>query len=300
MTAERPVPHAPGPLFLIGGGEDRKGDRALLRWVVQAARGRSVAVITTASDYPVELGKDYDRAFRALGAADPRILDIRRREEAEGGAAVEAVEKAGAVFFTGGDQVRLVEIFQDTALLKEIRRRHREGAVVAGSSAGAAAAGAVTIFDGERSGLVKGAVSNRAALGFLPGAIVDTHFMERGRIARLAQALGAGLGRVGLGVAEDTAVLVHPDGTLEVLGSGVVAVLRAGGDLATDYGDRPAGALVSVDGLRLSFFAPGRRFRLDPAGAARPPDRTGRSGLGRLFKFLEPWHEYNDTMTRRS
>jgi cyanophycinase-like exopeptidase len=131
--------------------------------------------------------------------------------------------------------------------------------------------------------------------------VVDTHFMERGRIARLAQAIGAGLAPVGLGLAEDTAVLVRPDGTLEVLGSGVVAVLRRGRESSSDHAERPDGSLVTVEGLRLSFFAPGRSFRLEPSGRAPgAPGGRPRSGIGRIFKFLEPWHEYDDHSERRS
>jgi cyanophycinase len=290
-------------LFLIGGAEDRSGERVILRRVVEAARGRGVVVVTTASDYPVELGKDYLRVFRALGVADPRVLDIRRREEAEEAEAIGVVEGAGAVFFTGGDQVQLIQVFQGTALLKAVRRLHRDGAAVAGTSAGAAAAGAVTIYEGEAVGLVKGAVKNCPAFGFLAETIVDTHFMERGRMARLAQALAAGLTRGGVGLSENTAVLAGPDGTMEVLGSGVVAVLRSADGFASDHTDRAPGSLVSVDGIRLSFFAAGRRFILDRPGRPQPPagmERPGRSGLGRLFKFLEPWHEYDDQTDRRS
>ena len=303
MTAGRPAPRTPGPLFLIGGAEDRKGERTILRRVVEAAQGKGVAVITTASDYPVELGKDYVRAFRALGVEDPRILDIRSRADAEEAEPRREVLAAGAVFFTGGDQVQLIQTFQGTALLKAIRARHREGVAVAGTSAGAAASGTVTIFEGETVGLVKGAVRHCAAFDFLPGTIVDTHFMERGRIARLAQALGAGLTRLGLGVSEDTAILAHPDGAMEVLGSGVVAVLRSGGDLVSDHADQASGSVVSVDGIRLSFFAPGRRFRLERPGRTHSPaqiERPRRTGLGRIFKFLEPWHEYDDNIDRRS
>ncbi len=303
MTAGRPAPRTPGPLFLIGGAEDRSGERVILRRVAEAAGGRGVAVITTASDYPQELGKDYVRVFRALGVAEPRVLDIRRREEAEEAEAVQAVGSVGAVFFTGGDQVQLIQVFQGTALLKAIRRLHGDGAALAGTSAGAAAAGAVTIYEGEAVGLVKGAVKHCPAFGFLAETIVDTHFMERGRMARLAQALGAGLTRVGLGLSENTAVVAGPDGAMEVLGSGVVAVLRGGDDLTSDHAGRPAGSLVSVDGIRLSLFAPGRRFLLDRPGRPRPPagmDRSGRTAIGRLFKFLEPWHEYDDHTDRRS
>lgn len=303
MTAGRSVPPSPGPLFLIGGAEDRSREKTILRRVAQAARMGRTVIITTASDYPAELGKDYLRAFRDLGVEEALLLDIRRREDAAQGEARRLVEGAQAVFFTGGDQVKLVEVFQGTPLLETIRRRHREGAVLAGTSAGAAAAGSVTIYSGERVGLVKGAVAHGPAFGFLPEAIVDTHFVERGRILRLAQALGAGLSRAGLGVAEDTAVLALPDGTMEVLGSGPVAVLRAGGHFVSDHDDRPPGSLVSVEGLRLSLFAPGRRFRLGPAGPGHPPAEPPggrRSGLGRIFKFLEPWHEYDENTARRS
>ncbi len=253
---------AKGILVLIGGDEDKRDAKTILRRVVEEASGGEIAVVTTASSIPQELGQQYRQAFGDLGARRVHVLDIRRREEADRPEHLEVVRSAAAVFFSGGDQQQLVTVLEGTALLGQIRQNFDAGAVVAGTSAGAAAAGEVTIYNGDHQGLVRGAVRHSPGFGFLPGVIVDTHFVERGRIYRLAQALAAGLCPRGIGLAEDTALVVRSGGAGEVIGRGLATVLDAGPLARSNAAAVPAGEAVSLEGLRLGFLSAGTRFDL--------------------------------------
>lgn len=264
---------AGGTLILIGGDEDKRGDRIILRRVVEECRAGDIAVITTASSIPQELGQQYRQVFGDLGARRVHVLDIRRHDEADRPENLEAVRSCAAVFFSGGDQQQLVTVLEGTALIRQVRQIFADGAVIAGTSAGAAAAGEITIFNGDNQGLVRGAVRHSPGFGFLPGVIVDTHFVERGRIYRLAQALAAGLCPRGIGLAEDTALVVKPGEAAEVIGRGVATVLDAGSLARSNAGSVPNGEAISLEGLCLGFLSAGTRFDLEAWAVANAGSR---------------------------
>lgn len=251
-----------GPLVLIGGAEDKDGDRRVLRRTVELNGARTVSVIASASQIPEKLGPHYISAFRALGVDDVQVLDIRRRPDAERADLLERIEASDLIFFTGGDQTRLVRVFKNSVLLEGIRRAHARGAVIAGTSAGATAAGDPMIFDGQRRPLVKGKVHCAPGFGFLPGITVDTHFVERRRFARLAQFLAAGNNRWGIGLSEDTALIIGTDGIGEVAGKGPVVLMSAMGQSWSDFEDVEDGERVSLTGLSLGLLSDGKRLDL--------------------------------------
>lgn len=261
-SKSQPSPGTKGLLALIGGSEDRHNGHGLLARIVGESRAASVAIIPAASAAQEELDRDYDKAFRDLGVAEVFPLVIGTKGEADSPGNIEKVGRAGMIFFTGGSQVRLLETLEGTSLLELIVERHREGAAVAGTSAGSAAAGEWTIFHGDGHGTEKGACGWRRAFGLLPGMVVDTHFMERGRIYRLAQFLASGNCRLGIGVPEDTAVLVGPDGVMEAAGSGVVTVMDAGHLTSNNFAQVGKGCQVTVNGIRTGFLPAGARFDL--------------------------------------
>jgi cyanophycinase len=257
------TPRTRGPLVLIGGREDKKGERRLLRRTVELSGAGRVAVIPTASRIPWRLGRQYVRAFRGLGVREVAVIDVRRPRDADRPAYLEAVRGADLVFFSGGDQTRLARVLDGTALLDEIRRAFERGTTVAGTSAGASAAGDTMIFDGDGRGLRKGRVGHGSGFGLLPGVTVDTHFVERGRYTRLAQALASGRTKRGVGLAENTALIIGPDGTAEVAGAGPVVVLAKNGATWSDYEETEPDRPVSVAGLELAFLSEGTRFDLN-------------------------------------
>ncbi|HPR65080.1 MAG TPA: cyanophycinase [Thermoanaerobaculia bacterium] len=262
MIVEGNVMPGAGRLILIGGAEDKFNERVILQRVVHACRAGRIAIIPTASEIPRELGGRYRRAFSDLGVTQVDILDIRHSKEADLPPHLEVIQQADAVFFTGGDQVKLVEILEGSNLLALIKTRHAEGMVVAGTSAGAAAASDTMIFDGDDEGHSKGTIRHRAGFSFLKGITVDSHFLVRCRISRLMQVIASGLTMRGIGLAEDTAIDLESNGTFTVLGSGAVVLLSGEWLEHSNYNEVKKGEAFSVDGIRLSLLAPGARFDL--------------------------------------
>lgn len=186
-----------------------------------------IEIITTASTDPEEAAKPYIKVFKDLGAKNATALHINTRNEAHNPELVERIEKANAVFFTGGDQFRLSTILGCTDVLNKILHKYRtEEFIVAGSSAGAMAMPYTMIYEGHTpEAMLMGDVQTTGGLGFLDGCIIDTHFIKRGRFGRLIHAIIANPGCVGIGLGEDTGLLVTDGNMMECYGSGMVAIL---------------------------------------------------------------------------
>ncbi|MCX7970667.1 MAG: cyanophycinase [Negativicutes bacterium] len=267
-----------GALILIGGGEDRRQEMTVLRKVVSVSRAQKIAVIPTATSYARECGETYINAFRQIGVDRVVVVDVRYRDEADDDRFVSQLEGADCVFFTGGDQVRLVEILNETRLLAEVRRMFAAGVCIAGTSAGAAAASQPMIFSWSDEDFLftKNCVTYGDGFGFVENVVVDTHFIERGRIPRLSQILASGVSKIGIGVAEDTAAILYSDNRLEVAGSGLITIITANGRLFTNYHDISDDDPVAVDGLNLTFLTEGTVYDLNRCVAGfLPPDRKG-------------------------
>jgi cyanophycinase len=259
-----------GPVLPIGGAEDLTGDGPILtRFVTLAGGNRArIAVVPTASDDPERTGAGYAGLFRELGAAEADWLRIGQRPDANAEPALGLLRGATGIFVTGGDQARLVALLIGTLATECIRTRNAAGVVVAGTSAGASILPA-HLMSGETrlpggaddAAARRGAVDLVAGFGLLPDTIVDQHFSQRGRLGRLLSAFAANPGLVGIGLDEDTAVLIGRDGTLEVLGSGMVTVVD-GRNATSDYFDRAVGEVLTVVDSSLFVLGPGRRFDL--------------------------------------
>ncbi|MGB7378655.1 MAG: cyanophycinase [Rivularia sp. (in: cyanobacteria)] len=217
-----------GPLLIIGGAEDRQGECEILREFVRYAGGTKarIVVITAATDLPLEVGKQYISIFERLGAEDARMIDTRSKEDAYSSTVLENIEKATGVFFTGGDQAKIVNTIKDTDLDAAIHRRFSEGMIVAGTSAGAAIMPDIMICDGDsetnpRMEIVK----MSPGMGFFPGVIIDQHFLQRARIGRLISALTQQRKAVlGFGIDENTAILVIGN-KIQVIGENAVTII---------------------------------------------------------------------------
>lgn len=217
-----------GPLLIIGGAEEKHGECEILREFLRYAGGINarIVILTAATDLPIEVGKQYIRLFEELGAEDVRIVDTRCKEDAYSSIALQNIEKATGVFFTGGDQAKIVDTIKDTDLDAAIHRRFAEGMIVAGTSAGAAIMPDMMIFEGDsetnpRMEIVK----MSPGMGFLPGVIIDQHFLQRGRMGRLITALIQQKQAVlGFGIDENTAILVIGN-KVQVIGEGAVTII---------------------------------------------------------------------------
>jgi cyanophycinase len=278
-----PVTSAPirrvcqGPVMPIGGAEDKDGDgdEVILARFVDLAGGKRarIAVVPTASEEPDEAAQRYVQLFGSLGAKAVDVLEVRHRSEANADPAVDALNGASGIFITGGDQARLVSLLAGTRVMEAIRLRNAEGIVVAGTSAGASilaghmlAGGTGVAGNSNEAAARRGMVELVAGFGLLQDAIIDQHFSQRGRMGRLLSAFAANPGLLGIGLDEDTGVLIDRLGTLEVLGTGMVTIVD-GRSTTSDYFDREVGEVLTVVDSSLHVLGPGRRFDLN---ARRP------------------------------
>ena len=251
-----------GSLVLIGGAEERRGKMPVLARTVEMNHADNVVVIPTASAYPRDLGDDYYYAFKDLGVRDVCVFDIRSREEAGKREYLERITKADLIFFTGGDQVKLVDIIKHTSLFRLIRKKWMAGATIAGTSAGAAAASNPLIYDGDESGFAKGITKSGEGFGFVRNITIDTHFTERNRIYRLTQYLLSGSSHRGIGIGENTGVIIAPDHTMEITGSGMVTVINTKRATFSNYENVGDSHPLTANGINIGFLHEGAVFNL--------------------------------------
>lgn len=218
---------AKGPLMIIGGAEEKDGKMQILREFARLAGGTDarIVVLTAATCEPEEVGRTYTRVFERLGVADIQIVDTRVRDNADLPNGVESIQQATGIFFSGGDQSKIIERIKGTKLDAAIRDRHAQGVVVGGTSAGAAMMPEIMIVGGDsESGPRLDIVDLGEGMGFLPGVIIDQHFAERGRLGRLLSALMSQPASLGFGIDENTALIVRGTECL-VVGEGTITVV---------------------------------------------------------------------------
>lgn len=253
-----------GTLVIIGGAEDRQGECVVLREFVRLAGGMKahIAVMTAATRLPREVGEDYIHVFERLGAKSVEVVHTEHREDSEREDSLRIVEQATGIFFTGGDQSRIVDFIRGTPLDKVIHRRHEEGAVIGGTSAGAAMMPDEMILGGASvSNPSVDAVSMGPGMSFLPGIVIDQHFAQRGRLGRLLAALVLQPAVLGLGIDEDTGIVVNGD-EFAVVGQGAITVV----DETTATHNNLEGLLkdepIALCDVKLHILPHGYRFNL--------------------------------------
>ncbi|MDP2206420.1 MAG: cyanophycinase [Alphaproteobacteria bacterium] len=253
-------------LIAIGGAEDKTGDMAVHRRVLAESRGAQsrVCVITSATSEPEAAKKRYEDVYRQLGVADCTVLHIDSRAMAGGDAVCAALEEADVVFFTGGDQLRLTQMLAGTRGFEMIAEKYAAGTlVIAGTSAGAAAASTLMICGGDPAkAMEKGEVQMTAGFGFVPGVVFDTHFSERDRLPRLFNAVASHPSTIGIGLDEDTGAVLHRDGTMEVVGSGTVTFVDGKNLRDCNLPDVERGEIFKAEGFRVDRLASGQRYDL--------------------------------------
>jgi cyanophycinase len=250
-------------LLIVGGAEDRTGPCRVLSAFICRAGGNAarVVVIPAASELPEAVGEEYRTVFLRLGAASVDILDLRARDEAKHDAGLQLIDGASAVFFTGGDQARIVSLLGGTPIDTLLHRRVEQGMLLGGTSAGAAVMSGTMIMDGESLSVRSDSVSVGAGMEFLHGAIVDQHFGQRGRIQRLLAVVAQFPHNIGIGIDEDTALFVQGHRAM-VIGSGSVTVIDAGDTTFNDAADVRGISVITLCGIMLHSLPHGRGFDL--------------------------------------
>lgn len=259
-----------GTLIPIGGNED-KGlgksedysldfiEEGILSHVVRESGGKQakIAVITTASEIPVEVGNNYLHAFGKLGCSSVRVLDIRKREQSEEASNLKYIEECDCVMFSGGDQSKIVTKIGGTKMHKVLLERYRkEKFVIAGTSAGAMCMSHEMISGGSSTeSMLKGAVQMRDGMNFITELIIDSHFIQRGRFGRLAEAVARFPQLIGVGLAEDTGLVIKRGTECRVIGSGMVIIFD--GKHLTHNNERilPQGTPMTMTNLVVHILA---------------------------------------------
>jgi cyanophycinase len=231
--------------------------------------GTRIEVITTATSIPGEMYQAYEHGFLLLGCDNVGHLDIRTRKQANSQETLQRLRKADAVMFTGGDQLRLTAAFSSSEALKLMAHRylHEEKFLIAGTSAGAMALCQIMIEGStEAKPLIKGIVSVGSGLGLLHSVIIDTHFVNRRRIPRMIEAIAMHPKLLGIGLGEDTGILISKGNKLETIGSGLVVILDGRELQENNFTRLKAGETLCLEHLIMHVLPKGRSYFIDKAG----------------------------------
>lgn len=273
-----------GKLIIIGGAVDKGSfteknfdkqveknlnffETGILRRLINESKHKEnsrIEIITTASKIPKEVGPEYARALEFLGAKNVDVLYIENREHALDESSVERLKAADVVMFTGGDQLRLTSILGGTPFHNLLIGKYQnEEFIFAGTSAGAAAASSSMIYQGSSSeALLKGEVKITTGLGLIDDVVIDTHFVHRGRIGRLFQAVVGNPRILGIGLGEDTGLLITNKNNMEAIGSGLVILVDGRNIKDTNLTQIEMGQPISIKNLVVHVMSMGDFYDL--------------------------------------
>ncbi len=272
-----------GKLIAVGGAEDKGTnletgqiqrnnlnffELGILRRIAQEAGGLStrIEIVTTASTIPYEVGENYLDAFSKIGCNNVDVIHIRKRDDVNDNNYLKRIAACTVVMFTGGNQLRLTSIFGGTEFLQIIKERFNndDKFIIAGTSAGAMAMSNTMIYEGNATKAhLKGEVKITTGLGFMDKVIFDSHFEKRGRFGRLAQAVAANPGCIGIGLGEDTGMLITEGNKMEAIGSGLVMIIDGHDILHNNIADIPDGNPISVENIKVHFCEKGNGYLVD-------------------------------------
>ena len=274
-----------GKLIIIGGALDKGSftentfadqveenlnffEKGILKRIIDESKYQKdsrIEIVPTASKIPDLVGVEYARAFGYLGAENVGVLNIENREEALSLAALDRIAAADVIFFTGGDQLRLTSIFGGTLIHDLLLKKYlEEDFLYVGTSAGAACASKNMIYQGSsREALLKGEIKITSGLGFMDNVIIDTHFVQRGRIGRLFQAVVGNPKTLGIGLGEDTGLLIKNGVSMEALGSGLVIIVDGRQILDSNITDVALGEPISIKNLVVHVMIQGDVYCLE-------------------------------------
>lgn len=272
-------------LLIIGGAEDKgderpdnlEHDEEFTRYEILnellPPSNRKIEIITTGSEIQNEVKKVYQRVFNDMGYNNIGFLPIKKRKEARSDDYLKRVENAGAVFFTGGDQFRLSTILGGTPIVDIIKERYMKDSefIIAGTSAGAMVMSSIMIMGGGLSeALTYRNLLTCSGLGILQSCIIDTHFIKRGRFSRLAHAIIMNPEQLGVGLGEDTALVITNGSEAECYGSGMVVIIDGRNIDQTNITDVEEGEAVFVENLIVHLLVKGCQFSIAKRSLAHP------------------------------
>jgi cyanophycinase len=287
-----------GKLLLIGGAEDKEDNNTpemkdknkefeqfeILKELLPDGNSKKrIEIITTASDSPEEMKDMYKRAFRKLGYTNVGFLNIENKAQARENEVCERVYKAHAVLFSGGDQFKLSALLGGTDCISAIKDKynHDTDFVIAGTSAGAMVMSKIMIYEGGvNEALLKDDLKITSGIGIFDTCIIDTHFIKRGRFGRLAQAITMNPEALGVGLGEDTALIIKNGFEAECRGSGMVAVIDGNEIGLTNITEADKDTPIFVENLRVHLLAKGSRYNIKERKVYPPSKRQKAESHG--------------------
>ena len=255
---------ARGILMAIGGAEERTPESPILKEFVRLAGGKraNMVVMTVATDSPEEVGAEYIEVFEKIGVKSVQAVDVSSRADAIAEENIKAVRESSGLFFTGGDQLHITSLIGGTELQKAIHEIYEKGIIIGGTSAGAAMMSNSMILQGDGEEAPKlGAVEMGPGMDLIVGCMIDTHFSQRGRHGRLLTAVAHYPQDMGIGLDENTAMIVDK-GEMRVMGTGAVTIIDAGG---MTYANTPyveKGQNLALADVRVHVVCEGEKFNL--------------------------------------
>ncbi|MBK1811454.1 cyanophycinase [Clostridium sp. YIM B02505] len=254
-----------GNLIIIGGAEDKEGNKEILKYVCSKINKENdvLAVATIATEKPEDAKDKYKKVFTELGVKNIEILDVQHRDDCTLQKNIDIVRKASIIFFTGGDQLRITSIIGGTPIYQEILSASERGCYMVGTSAGASVMSDTMIVTGDdEESPRKCTLKMSPGLGLVKNIIVDQHFSQRGRIGRLLGGVAQNPQALGIGIDEDTAIVIRKDDHLKVIGSGAVYILDGSQITYTNVSEQHQDDLLSIFNVKMHVLAKGHRFDL--------------------------------------
>ncbi len=254
-----------GNLIIIGGAEDKNGKKEILKKVAEFIdkENEAILIATIATEYPEKSYKNYYKVFSELGVKKINRLDISTRADAHNKEKIKSINEAKLLFFTGGDQLRITSILGGTPIYDAIREFSNKGGIVAGTSAGASVMSDTMIVQGEdEESPKKCTLKMSPGLGLVKNIIIDQHFAQRGRIGRLLTGIAQNPEVLGIGIDEDTAIIVSDKGMAEVIGSGAVYFVDGTGINYSNVSEQYCDEVLSIFNVKLHVLKEGNKFDL--------------------------------------
>ncbi len=265
-----------GFLVAIGGNEDKEYDLEILTTLLSLVDSDcpKIEVITTATSLPIETGQEYVDAFSKKGKSSVGILNIADREGASNQKFLKRIKTADIIFFAGGDQLRLTSILGGSPVIEEIKRRYREElCIIAGTSAGAAAMSRTMIYGGDSSEAhQKGSVKIGEGIGFIDNIVIDTHFVERGRFNRLTHVVCLNPANLGIGLGEDTGIIIEKGHIVKAIGAGLVVIFDGLNLKYSNVADIKFEEAIAMEHLLVHTIVDGHGFDIKTRKYIRPGD----------------------------
>ena len=271
-----------GQLLIIGGHEDKEGEKVILRYLAQHVRGGTLVVSAVASEEPERMWREYQRVFRGLGVRHVRKLSVESREEAESPRSLRVLEDATAVFLTGGDQLRITSLLGDTPVYSRLLEIFSDGGIIAGTSAGASVMSETMLVGGGRNGShrIGPALQLAPGFGFAKDMVIDQHFAERGRIGRLLAVVAQNPRVLGVGLDENTAIALQPTSGFRVLGEGAVYVVDGSSVTDSNIAEEDRDRAMSLYNVTVHVLTQGDRFTIKTRTPESRPAKEVDEELG--------------------